>query len=249
MLRFKLFQTHSNHISQEEEILLKHFKVDEYVVREKGRDHSVLVFPFVKYMWVFNDWPGEDCYMVDGSAEAFSKLKYALAILIEASDKIIYFPCKQEGIGTFYNENYNLVLCTPKAQLHRSSWIAIRRKLNTFTKRGRYRLQYNRKKLDDFCMKRLFVNRDESRIVASYKKDYFLRTEVWKQIHKEHLEKLMGENLFLVLGKLECYFSHYCIAEDLDELNSGEKIGTWSALGWIQSPSDISRLQKCLDTD
>lgn len=117
---------------------MKRFKADEYVVREKGRDYSVLVFPFVKYMWAFDDWPGEDCYMVDGSAEAFSMLKYALAILIEASDKVIYFPCKQKGIDTFYNENYNLVICTPKAQLRRSSWIAIRRKLTASTKKGRY---------------------------------------------------------------------------------------------------------------
>ena len=26
------------------------FKVDEYRVKEKGREYSVLVFPFVKYM-------------------------------------------------------------------------------------------------------------------------------------------------------------------------------------------------------
>lgn len=54
----------------------------------------------------------------------------------------------------------------------------------------------------------------------------------------------MGENLFWVLGKLECYVSHYRIAKDLDELNSEKKIGTWSALGWIQTQKAIIRLQK-----
>mgnify|MGYP003404210624 CR=1 FL=1 len=39
------------------------YKVDEYEVYHKGKKHSVLVFPFVKYMWAFDDWHEEDCFM------------------------------------------------------------------------------------------------------------------------------------------------------------------------------------------
>ena len=134
---------------------MERFKIDEYVVRGKGRDYSVLVFPVDKYMWAYDNRWEIDHYCVDGSKEAFNLLKYAMAILANASDKIIYFPCKQSGIGDHYNENYNLILCTPKAQLRRSSWISIRRKLGPATKKGSFVLQYDRKKLDDYCRKKL----------------------------------------------------------------------------------------------
>ena len=84
--------------------------MDEYLVREKGREYSVLVFPFIEHMWAFDDSPEEYCYMVDGPPKVFAMLKYAMAILIEASDKIIYFPCKQSGIGRYYKDNYHLYL-------------------------------------------------------------------------------------------------------------------------------------------
>ena len=73
------------------------FKIDEYRVWEKGREFSVLVFPKIEYMWAYDDSPEEYCYMIDGPVEVFAALKYALAILAEASNKIIYFPCKQVG--------------------------------------------------------------------------------------------------------------------------------------------------------
>lgn len=230
---------------------MKRFKVDEYIVREKGKEYSVLVFPFIKDMYAFNDWPEEDCYMVDGSTKAFSMLKYALAILIEASDKIIYFPCKKNGLSGCYTDNYNLVLCTPKAQFHRSSWIAIRRKLNASTKRGSYCLQYNRKKLDDFCRKKLFEKQSENtdttwiyihNFVGGSCTRNTVKTEICQKIREEHLEKLIGENLFLVLGKLECYVSHYSIAEELDKFKSGSEFGTHSALGWILPQNAILRM-------
>ena len=97
------------------------FKVDEYIVKEKGKQYSVLVFPYIKHMWAFDNGVEDGC-VIDGVADAFEALKYAMAILVEASDKIIYFPCKQPGIGLHYNvENCNLILCTPKAMLKRSS--------------------------------------------------------------------------------------------------------------------------------
>lgn len=214
------------------------FKVEEYVIREKGRMYSVLVFPFVKYMWAFDDRPEENCYMVDGSVETFSMLKYAMAILAEASDKIIYFPCKQDGIGRCYTDNYNLVLCTPKAQLRRSSWIAIRRKLTNANKIGNYVLKYNRKKLDDFCECKLMAFESHGTDNKLY-----LKPEISKKITKDHLEELVGENLFMVLGKEECIYNHYRIAEDLDEYCAGDEYGAWTALGWIITNKGFERMK------
>ena len=190
-------------------------------------------------MWAFDDSPEEYCYMVDGTAEAYMLLKYAMAILVEASDKIIYFPCKQEGIGNYYKDNYNLILCTPKAKLRRSLWIAIRRKLTPATKIRSYVLQYDRKKLDDFCKKKLL--RKEWQCLKG--EDYFLRPEIRKNIEREHIEELVGENLFFVLGKEECYHNHYLIAKDLDEYCADERYGVWTALGWIITARGLKSMQ------
>lgn len=205
-------------------------KVDEYLIWEKGRGYSVLVFPFIKNMWAYDDRPEMDRYMVDGSAEAFSMLKYAMAIMVQASDKIIYFPCKQDG-------DYNLVLCTPKAQLRRSSWIAIRKKISPATKRGTYTLRYNRKKLDDYCEKMLFEKDSGYRVEERYP-----RPEISKKMEKEHLEELLGENLFMVLSREECYYNHYYIARNLDKYKAGGRDGIWSKIGWIATQRGIAEL-------
>lgn len=168
--------------------------------------------------------------MVDGSAEAFSMLKYAMAIMVQASDKIIYFPCKQDG-------DYNLVLCTPKAQLRRSTWIAIRRKISSTTKRGTYILQYDRKKLDDYCEKQIFQTDSKCR-----SGDKYLCPEIGRKIEKEHLEELLGENLFMVLSKEECYYNHYYIARNLDKYKAGGRDGIRSEIGWIITQRGIAEL-------
>lgn len=219
-------------------------KIEEYRVVDKGRTYSVLVFPRLKYMWAFDDRPEEDCYMVDGTVAAYSALKQAMAILVEASDKIIYLPCKQDGIGRCYQDNFNLILCTPKALLRRSAWIDIRRKLIPANKCGNYVLRYNRKKLDDFCEKKLMAW--ESRGTSS---DLLLRTEIGKKIEKEHLEEVLGENLFMVLGKDECLHNHYLIAKDLDEYCAGDDYGAWTAMGWIITHKGLQRMKKELNKD
>ena len=210
-------------------VQLIRYKVDEYTVKEKGREYSVLVFPFVKYMWVFDDgFYGKLTCCVDGCKEAFLMLKYAMAILTEASNKIIYFPCKQNGIGRYYNESYNLILCTPKAQLRHSSWTAIRRKLNNANKKGSYVLHYNRSKLDDFYEKKMTELSGYSGM-----QELCLRSEIDKEIKKKHYDKIMGENYFSVLGKEECYYNHYQISKDLDRYNPDDDIGRWTAMGYI----------------
>ena len=39
---------------------MKGIKLDRYAIYEKGREYEVLVFPFIKYMWVFDGGPAED---------------------------------------------------------------------------------------------------------------------------------------------------------------------------------------------
>ena len=207
---------------------MKRFKVEEYAVFEKGRKYSVLVFPQVKHMWAYDDYPEENRYMIDGPVQAFSLLKYATAILLEASDKIIYFPCRQDGIGCYYNENYDLVLCSPKVQLRRSSWIDIRRKLSDKTKVGKYTLQYDRKKIDDYCEKKLLDMKQ-----PYGRRDFSLKPEYSKRIQREHLEEVCGNTLFRVLGNTECYYAHYLTAKDLDTADESDRTSTWSWFGWF----------------
>lgn len=214
------------------------FKVDEYKVTEKGKTYSIIVFPFIEYMWAYDNWVEDGCYMVDGTIEAYKMLKYAMAILIEASDKIIYFPCKQNGIGQYYNDNYNLILCSPKAQLRRSLWIKLRRKLK-YTQKRSYNLQYNREKLDDYCKK--FLVEKEYRI---NQEKYYAKSEIGKKIEKEHIEELVGENLFMVMGKEECYINHFRIASDMDEYKANESYGVWSAIGWIITETGLKRMKE-----
>lgn len=215
------------------------FKVDEYKIFEKGREYSVLVFPKVEHMWAFDDDPEDYRYMVDGSAYAFKLLKLACAILIESPDKIIYFPCKQDGIGRYYSENFHLVLCTPQVQLRRSRWVQIRRKIGKLTWAGKYRLQYNRKKLDDYCEKNLMQWYDNNSATG----DRVRKIVVEKKIKQQHIEEVVGDTLFLVMGKEECYYYNYTTGASLDKHRDGNLVGTCSAFGWILSARGLESVK------
>lgn len=79
--------------------MLEKIKIDRYSVYEKGRTYEILKFPFIKHMWAYDDHPAEEMMLVDGCKEAFEWMTYACAILANNKDKIIYFSCKQDGIG------------------------------------------------------------------------------------------------------------------------------------------------------
>ena len=102
--------------------MLEKIKIDRYSVYEKGRTYEILKFPFIKHMWAYDDHPAEEMMLVDGCREAFEWMTYACAILANDKDKIIYFPCKQEGIGIYYNESHHLVMCRAEFQFKRSLW-------------------------------------------------------------------------------------------------------------------------------
>ena len=51
---------------------MKGIKLDRYAIYEKGREYEVLVFPFIKYMWVFDGGPAEDGLYISGSEYSYS---------------------------------------------------------------------------------------------------------------------------------------------------------------------------------
>lgn len=211
-------------------------KIDEFRVFEKGKEYSVLVFPKIEYMWVVEGDDKDDTFWIDAAVEGHVAFKYAMAILAEASDKIIYFPCKQKGLGGYYSTNYNLILCTPKVQLRRSLWPSIRRKLNDKNKRGKYVLHYNRKKLDDFCEKKLMVKESHGPEATLE-----LRAEIAKKMDKDFLEEIIEDNYFVVLGKENCIDYHYRIAKDLDKYDADNDVGM-SIVGRIFSQKELQRM-------
>lgn len=61
-------------------------KLDKYAVYEKGRMYEILVFPFIKNMYVYDRTGGDydrDGCQIDASREAFTYISYAMAILAD----------------------------------------------------------------------------------------------------------------------------------------------------------------------
>lgn len=224
---------------------MKKIRIDKYTVREKGRTYEILKFPFIKHMWAFDDYPEEDMFMVDGCKEAFMWLKYAFAVLANDSGKIIYFPCRQEGIGRYYAmPTYDLVLCRPELQLRRSLWFRIRRKLDKKHYTGKYVLAYNRRKLDDYY---------ESGLGKKYQMEegyngrtylpYYLRRQ------KKNVERILGDTMFVVLSRIEWLVYHHNTAEDLDDYRSSKGSMIWSAIGWIISDGELEDMYRIVEEE
>ena len=73
-------------------------KIPQYLVRGKHRDFHVLVFPRLKHAWAY--YCGDDFlydYAVDTDIVGCKWLRYAMAALIAAPDKIVYFPIRTPG--------------------------------------------------------------------------------------------------------------------------------------------------------
>ncbi len=217
---------------------MKKIKIDRYFVREKGRTYEVLKFPFIKYMWVMDDWDSEGTHFsIDGSKEVYIQMKYAFAILANFPDKIIYFPCRQWRIGNCYSENYHLVLCRPELQFKRSLWVRIRRKLDRKHLSGKFVLQYDRRKLDDYIRKGLW--RHYTRLISPDSGYLNIPTEMYHEMWSEHFEEMRGDTVFKVLGRTECYVCHYETAYSLERYCSGtdKYMSTW--IGWLVSDGNI----------
>ena len=74
--------------------------------------------------------------------------------------------------------------------------------------------------------------------------EYALKAVSGKEIDRFHVEELVGDTLFMVLGKAECYFNHYLIGKDLDEYGDLDYVGARTAFGWIITKKGIEDM-KC----
>lgn len=81
-------------------------------------------------------------------------------------------------------------------------------------------------------------------MLSDYDNWYYTKTEISKKVRKDYLEELIGENLFIVMSKEECYINHFQIGKDLDEYNASEEYGAWTALGWIITKTGIKRMKE-----
>ena len=61
---------------------MKRFKVEEYAVFEKGRKYSVLVFPQVKHMWAYDDYPEDIAWQINSNCEGVEYMKKNIIILM-----------------------------------------------------------------------------------------------------------------------------------------------------------------------
>lgn len=219
---------------------MKKIKIDKYTVYEKGRTYEILKFPFIKHMWAFDDFPEENMLMVDGCKEAFMWMKYAFAILAEDSEKIIYFPCKQDGIGCYYPEVYHLVLCRPELQFQRSLWFRIKSRLDKKHYSGKYAFSYDRKKLDDYY---------ESGLGKRYPVEWLEHKDrvslpFYLLNSKNRIETILGDTMFLVMPGINWLDDHYITAKDMEQYKAGEGNYIWSAIGWIVSDGNIRMMYK-----
>lgn len=203
---------------------MKRIKIDYYCVYEKGREYKVLKFHFVKHMWAFECH--EDGIMIDGCMGAFKLLSYAFAILANEPDKLIYFPCRQEGIGQYYADNKDAVLCRPELQLRRSLWTKIRKKLDRQHYRGKYCFQYDKKKLNDYFEKVLMKTENSYWVALKKQEKYFVK-------------EILGDTAFFVYPRVECYAAHYHTVSAMVHPDLGKDKEKWSWIGYIYTETAI----------
>ena len=206
-------------------------KVDHYRGRGKKRTYDILMFPDVKNAWTYDDYPEESGPRVDGDRELFRLLKVALALLTSDTSKILYFPIKHEGYHAIYQTTYHLVLLRPELQFRRSEWFELKGKLNKRHWVGKHVIRYNEQKLLDYYEKKL-------------------KGRLWLEQEQEkyYVEEILGDAVFMVLLKENCYRYHQMIAnsdivtgEQRDGLNEPSN---YVGIGWVLSDKVISEMRK-----
>jgi len=125
-------------------------KFDKYIVFEKGREYEIIMFPFIKYMWVFDGYPAEEGLYISGSEYAYRMLRYAFEILSDDPGKLLYFPCRQHGVEGMFETNFHLLMYRPELQFRRSLWTKLKKKIDKKHWAGKYILHYDGQKADDY---------------------------------------------------------------------------------------------------
>jgi len=200
-------------------------KVDQYIVKRRGKSYKILVFPKVEHAWAYDDSPEEERFMLDGNVEFFTMLKYAMAALIADPSLLVYFPIKKPGCHRFRDYmTYDAVLLRSELQFRRSAWYDLKGKLDCQHYAGKYRINCNEAKLNDWYTK-TFRN-----------KEWFLYKE-----RARIIEELLGETIFFVLPKNICYMYHYEITDSLLTLDHSYEYGWYSYIGYLFSDEVLQK--------
>lgn len=124
-------------------------KIDQYAVFGKRRKYEILVFPECEHMYVYDAYPREEAYEMEGNKEAVRNVMIASAVLAEDPSKIIYFPCKKKDTYGKLNLEFNLVMLRPELKFRRSEWYKLKSRIDKKHWAGKYVLNYNQQKLID----------------------------------------------------------------------------------------------------
>ncbi len=102
---------------------------------------------------------------------------------------------------------------------------------------GKFVLQYDRQKLEDYVRKGLLKH--YIGLVSSESRFLKIPTEMYDEMRNQHLEEARGDTVFMLLGRTECYVCHYETADSLDRYCSGiyKYIDSW--IGWIVADENI----------
>ena len=202
---------------------MKKIKLEQYQVRGKHRTYRVLKFPPLPYAWAYWDWDTER-YVIDGDHEAFQHMAYAMAALLAAPDRIIYFPIRKKGMVHYYPQNYDAVLSTTTLPFRRSEWIRLRRQLDAAHQLPGFRLRYEPERLCDQLQK----------LEGSNARYYHALRQ-----RRQEVNVLLGDTVFWALRKESCCAYHATILDMMEHcdpsLGYGLPVdGLWlnSCIGW-----------------
>ena len=193
-------------------------KIPQYLVRGKRREFHVLVFPRLKHTWAYYDSDSEH-YAIDADIVGCKWLRFAMASLIAAPDKIVYFPIRTKtSFHGYYFPNYDTVLTRPELQLRRSEWVRLRRQLTPAHQINQFVLRYEPDKLCDY------VEKFDVEQQRSYRRKHSSCQEIYT---------LLGDTVFMPLMKDSCYLFHQDILDTAwqNDENYGSSIN-WD-FGWF----------------
>ena len=205
-------------------------KLEQYRVRGKHREFSVIVFPEQEYMWAYYEgFDGE--YEIDGDLSTYRLLKFAMAILAHDPHVIIYLPVRNRILGDHaWGKCYDAVLCRPELQLRRSEWIRLRHQLNDAHRVEKYVLQYDAQKL---CNEWEKIEHSPARYRIQKRE-------------KQEVRMLQDDTVFFVFLKETCLQYHSSIVVSLREgvPTYSNKCKPTGGLGWVLFGSWIREMEE-----